>query len=84
MLPRSQTLSNTVGEALDWNGEGYLPRLVVAEGNEYKGMISEDLLLDNPVSEQHISSVHLLNTDTLPRRSTLLRRRLIAIATGLI
>ncbi len=50
-------LTDTVGDALDWMQEYRINQLVVTDQGDYKGLVSEDLLLDLPNPELPLSDV---------------------------
>lgn len=56
MLPALK-LTDTVGQALEWMQEHRIGQLAVTDQGEYKGLVSEDLLLDVADEEQPLSEV---------------------------
>lgn len=48
---------DTVADALDWMQEHHLTQLTVADGSQYLGIVSEDLLLNLPDDQRPISDV---------------------------
>ncbi|GAA4457860.1 hypothetical protein GCM10023189_29220 [Nibrella saemangeumensis] len=56
MLPALK-LTDTVGQALEWMQEHRIGQLAVTDQGEYKGLVSEDLLLDVADEEQLLSDV---------------------------
>jgi acetoin utilization protein AcuB len=48
---------DTVADALDWMQEHHLTQLAVADGNQYMGIVSEDLLLNLPDDRRPIADV---------------------------
>lgn len=55
--------SDSVGTALDWMDEFGTKQLVVADEGLYKGIVSEDILLDIPDSDVTIGRVIVLHED---------------------
>lgn len=49
--------TDTVGQALDWMQEHRVGQLVVVDQQEYKGLVTEDLLLDISDDERPLSEV---------------------------
>ncbi|GAB2766798.1 hypothetical protein GCM10027275_06090 [Rhabdobacter roseus] len=56
MLPTLK-LTDAVSTALDWMDEFRTPQLVVTEGDEYRGIVSEAILLDLPDAAQSLVDV---------------------------
>jgi acetoin utilization protein AcuB len=56
MLPALKP-TDTVADALDWMQEHHLTQLVVADGNQYMGIVTEDLLLNLPDDQRPIDEV---------------------------
>lgn len=56
-------LTDSVGMALDWMDEFRVSQLIVTEGNSYKGIVSEDILLDLPNQSEVIDKIMLQYTD---------------------
>lgn len=56
-------LTDSVGMALDWMDEFRVSQLIVTEGNSYKGIVSEDILLDLPNQSEAIDKIMLQYTD---------------------
>ena len=56
MLPTLK-LTDAVSTALDWMDEFRTSQLVVSDGDEYKGIVSEGILLDAPDPSQLLSEI---------------------------
>lgn len=56
MLPALKT-TDTVGEALEWMHEHRIGQMVLVDQTEYKGLLSEDLLMDIPDEDRSLSDV---------------------------
>lgn len=63
MLPALK-LTDTVGDALEWMQEHRVGQLVVTDQGDYKGIVSEDLLMDVPDEERPLSEVMRLFEQT--------------------
>lgn len=62
LLP-SLKLSDSVDKALEWMSEYSLQQLAVAENNQYKGLVSEDVLQPFEMSDLTIADVPLEYSD---------------------
>lgn len=60
MLPALKP-TDTVGQALEWMQEHRIGQLVMTDLGEYRGIISEDLLLDVPDEDRPLSDVMQLH-----------------------
>ena len=60
MLPALKP-TDTVGQALEWMQEHRIGQLVMTDLGEYRGIISEDLLLDVPDEDRPLSNVMYLH-----------------------
>lgn len=56
MLPALK-LTDTVGEALEWMQEHRIGQMVLTEQTEYKGLLSEDLLMDVADEDRPLTDV---------------------------
>lgn len=56
MLPALK-LTDTVGEALEWMQEHRIGQMVLTDQSEYKGILSEDLLMDVADEDRPLSDV---------------------------
>ncbi|MCK8494432.1 MULTISPECIES: CBS domain-containing protein [Spirosoma] len=56
MLPALKP-TDSVGQALDWMQEHRIGQLVLTDQGDYRGVVSEELLMDVPDSDQPLSSV---------------------------
>lgn len=56
MLPALKA-TDTVGEALEWMHEHRIGQMVLVDQTEYKGLLSEDLLMDIPDEDRSLSDV---------------------------
>ena len=63
MLPALKP-TDSVGQALDWMQEHRIGQLVLTDQDEYRGIISEELLLDVPDSDRPLSNVMRLFEQT--------------------
>ena len=63
MLPALKS-SDSVGQALDWMQEHRVGQLVLTGQGEYRGIVSEDILLDVADDQQPLSSVMRLFEQT--------------------
>ena len=56
MIPALKS-SDSVGQALDWMQEHHIGQLVLTDQGEYRGIVTEELLMDVPDDTQPLSNV---------------------------
>jgi acetoin utilization protein AcuB len=56
MLPALK-VTDTVGDALEWMHEHRISQMVLTDGVDYKGLLSEDLLMDVPDEDRSLADV---------------------------
>lgn len=56
MIPALKS-SDSVGQALDWMQEHHIGQLVLTDQGEYRGVVTEELLMDAPDDTQPLSNV---------------------------
>ena len=56
MIPALKS-SDSVGQALDWMQEHHIGQLVLTDQGEYRGVVTEELLMDVPDDTQPLSNV---------------------------
>ncbi len=56
MIPALKS-SDSVGQALDWMQEHHIGQLVLTDQGEYRGLVTEELLMDIPDDTQSLSNV---------------------------
>ncbi|MBC7569402.1 MAG: CBS domain-containing protein [Spirosoma sp.] len=56
MIPALKS-SDSVGQALDWMQEHHIGQLVLTDQGEYRGVVTEELLMDIPDDTQPLSNV---------------------------
>jgi CBS domain-containing protein len=56
--------ADSVGQALEWMQEHHIEQLILIDQNEYRGVVSEELLMDVPDDERPLSNVMWLFEQT--------------------